>query len=252
MEINLKNKVILVTGASSGIGRSIVLRLAQTDATIALHYNKNESGAAALQKAAGNGSSIFKADLCSSEETRQLYTDVKKTYGKIDVVINNAGVYICSPIENNDTQWLDHWNRTMHINLLAAAMLCKYAVTDFISHGGGRIINIASRAAFRGDTQDYWAYAASKGGLVSLTRTIARAYGKQKVYAFVVAPGFVRTKMAQECIDKNGETALVNETALGMLTQPDEVAPTVVFLASGLMDHATGCSIDINAGSYVR
>jgi len=104
----------------------------------------------------------------------------------------------------------------------------------------------------RGDTEEYLAYAASKGGLVSITRTIARAYGRENVKAFVVAPGFVRTPMVDEFFQTHGEQTIVNEIALPRLTEPDDVAPTVVFLASGLMDHATGCTVDINAGSHVR
>ena len=117
---------------------------------------------------------------------------------------------------------------------------------------GGRIINIASRAAFRGDTKDYLAYAASKGGMVSLTRSIARAWGKQGIVAFTIAPGWVMTDMAKQFIAQNGDEVVLNELALAELTQPSDVAPTVVFLASGLSDHATGCTIDINAGSYVH
>ena len=117
---------------------------------------------------------------------------------------------------------------------------------------GGRIINIASRAAFRGDTKDYLAYAASKGGMVSLTRSIARAWGKQGIVAFTIAPGWVMTDMAKQFIAQNGDEVVLNELALAELTQPKDVAPTVVFLASGLSDHATGCTIDINAGSYVH
>ncbi len=138
------------------------------------------------------------------------------------------------------------------VNLTSAAILSRAAVNHFVKRGGGRIVNIASRAAFRGDTPEYLAYAAAKGGMVSMSRSIARAFGKQGVKSFVVAPGFVRTDINKPFIEQYGEDFLVKDLALARLTEPDDVAPTVVFLASGLMDHATGCSIDINAASYVR
>ena len=134
----------------------------------------------------------------------------------------------------------------------AAALLCARAIPQFETRGGGRIINISSRAAFRGDQPDYIAYAASKGGMVALTRSIARGFGKQGVVAFNVAPGFTRTAMAQDFIDQYGEDYAVSDIALTRLTEPKDIAPTVVFLASGLADHATGATIDINAGSYVH
>jgi NAD(P)-dependent dehydrogenase (short-subunit alcohol dehydrogenase family) len=140
----------------------------------------------------------------------------------------------------------------MDINTRASAILIRSAIPHFKQHGGGKIINIASRAAFRGDTEEYLAYAASKGAMVSLSRSVARAYGKDNITSFVIAPGFVRTDMAQDAIDAYGEDYVVGGLALNKLTEPKDVAPMVVLLASGLADHATGTSIDINAASYVH
>ena len=128
----------------------------------------------------------------------------------------------------------------------------RLAIKQFQQTSGGRIINISSRAAFRGDTGDYLAYAASKGGMISLTKTIARSFGKDNIKAFSIAPGFVRTPMAQGYIDKFGEKDILNEISLPKLTEVEDVAPLITFMASGKMDHATGCTIDINAGSYMR
>jgi NAD(P)-dependent dehydrogenase (short-subunit alcohol dehydrogenase family) len=140
----------------------------------------------------------------------------------------------------------------MSVNLRATELLCRRAIAHFQRNGGGRIINMASRAAFRGDVPEYMTYAASKAALVALTRSIARGCGEAGIRAFVVAPGFVRTDMAQDFIDEFGEAHALRDLATQRLTEPDDVAPTVVFLASGLADHATGCTIDINAGSYVH
>ena len=138
------------------------------------------------------------------------------------------------------------------MNTRAQGLLCKLAIDHFSKRGGGRIINISSRAAFRGDTGDYLAYGASKGAIVALTRSIARYYGKKNITAFNIAPGFVRTDMAQDFMDLYGEEYALNDIALNKLTEPQDLAPMIVLLASGLADHATGCTIDINAASYVH
>ena len=128
----------------------------------------------------------------------------------------------------------------------------KLTIPTFKKQGSGIIINISSRAAHRGDTPDYLAYAASKGGMESLTKSIARAYGKDNITAFGVAPGFTRTAMAKDFIDTYGEDCAVQDMALSKLTEPQDVAQIVLFLASGLGKHATGTTIDVNAGNYVR
>lgn len=252
MTINLSGMHILVTGASGGIGESIARMLAEAGATVAVHYNRNAERAAVLVNEIGRGACAFKADLSVPEECFRLFIDVLAVYDTLDVLVNNAGMIMNTPLDTPADEWLDNWNATLMVNLTAAGILTRAAVNHFVARGGGRIINIASRAAFRGDTPEYLAYAASKGGMVSMSRSIARAYGKQGVKSFVVAPGFVRTEINRPFIEQYGEEFLVKDLALGRLTEPEDVAPTVVFLASGLMDHATGCTIDINAASYVR
>ncbi|MGQ9665559.1 MAG: SDR family NAD(P)-dependent oxidoreductase, partial [bacterium] len=172
--------------------------------------------------------------------------------GRLHTVINNAGIYTSSPLTRKLDEWLKDWNRTMNINLISVAVLCREAVKYFQKAGGGRIINIASRAAFRGEDSDHWAYGAAKGGMITLSRTIAKEYGKNNIKCFIVAPGFVKTRMIKDHIRKFGTKDIIDHLALNTLTIPMDVAPTVLFLASGLMDHATGCTIDINAGSYMR
>jgi len=252
VKIDLKGQVILVTGAAGSIGEAIVRQLAEYGATVAIHYNQKNEHAKKLAKAAGNKSEIFHADLSEPANGVTLFRDVLQTCGSIDTLVNNAGVYLRSPNEKNIDEWLADWNRTIAINLTAAGVLCREAVNYFKQKQGGRIIHVASRAAFRGDYEDYFAYAASKGGMVALSRTIARTCGKYNVKSFVVAPGFVRTPIVDEYIKQHGAESVMNELALNELTRPEDVAPTIAFLASGLMDHATGCSIDINAASYVR
>ena len=252
MKIDLSEMNILVTGASSGIGKAIAKRLAYAGATVAVHYNRNAESAHELVEEIGHGAKALKADLSVPEESSRLFKDAINAFGSIEVLVNNAGIIINSPFDTSLEKWLEDWNRTLTVNITAVGILCREAVNHFKKQKGGRIINIASRAAFRGDTPEYFAYSAAKGGMVSISRSIARAFGKDNIKSFVIAPGFVRTGMAEEFIEQYGESIVLDDLSLNTLTEPDDVAPTVVFLASGLMDHATGCTIDINAGSYVH
>lgn len=252
MNISLKGKVVLVTGGSRGIGAGICLAFGEAEATVAVHYRSKKDEALNLAAAIGNNSSAFQADLSDSKQTINLYKQVIDEYGRIDVLVNNAGVAFSIEMSQDDEAWVEGWDQTFAVNTQAQGILCKKAIGTFKEIGGGRIINIASRAAFRGDTLDYLAYGASKGGIPALTRSIARYCGRDNIKAFCIAPGFVRTDMAQDFMDAYGEDYALNDIALNHLTEPKDLAPMVVFLASGLADHATGTTIDINAASYVR
>ncbi len=252
MKIDLSHQKILVTGASRGLGRAIAQQLAESGAQVAVHYYQNAQTAQRVADTCGNRAAVFQADLGRPVEVLQLFENVIAAFGHLDAVVNNAGISLSADVMGGDIDFTDSWSRTMLVNLHATGLLCKKAINHFNERGGGRIVNIASRAAFRGDTADYLAYAASKGGVVSLTRSIARAYGKQHIKAFVVAPGFVRTDMAEDFIQQYGEEYVKSDLALPSLTQPEDVSPTVAFLLSGLADHSTGGTIDINAGSYVH
>lgn len=252
MQIDLTGRVVLVTGASRGIGRAVASHLASAGATVAAHYHRNAAAAEALVSEMGNNAGAFEADLTSVEACVDLFDAVQQEFGHLDILINNAGVAHLIREEASVDEWNNLWTHTLNVNARATALLCRLALRLFVARGGGRIINVASRAAFRGDTAEYAAYAASKGAVVALTRSIARAYGKQGIVAFVVAPGFVRTDMAQDSIDAYGEQFVVDDLALRYLTEPHDVAPMITLLASGLADHATGATIDINAGSYVH
>ena len=252
MKIDLTEQNILVTGASRGIGRAIAMSLAECGANVGIHYSRNENHAKEVAKTIGKKATLFKADLEEGMEVTEFFHEAVEKYGRVHCLINNAGIAIHSDPEGEDIKFVDDWVKTMDVNLNALGYLCKMSINHFRKHDGGRIINISSRAAFRGDTKDYLAYAASKGGVVALTRSIARAYGKEKIMAFNIAPGFVRTDMAQDFFDTYGEEYALNDIALPELTEPKHIGPMVALLASGLADHATGCTIDINAASYVH
>ncbi len=251
MKIDLSGRNVLVTGASRGIGAAIARAFGEAGARVGVHYGARRGDAEAVAANLAHAV-LLKADLADPGETARLWDDAEAALGHVDVLVNNAGVALQAPLAAAEADWLAAWERTMAVNLTATGLLCRRALAHFEARGGGRIVNIASRAAFRGDTPDYLAYAASKGGMAALTRSIARGFGKAGIVAFTIAPGFTRTDMAQEFIDAYGEDFAVKDLALDRLTEPGDVAPTVVFLASGLADHATGATIDINAGSYVR
>lgn len=252
MHIDLTGKTVLVTGASRGIGRSLAEGLAGAGATVAAHFNHNRAATESLVETLGHDARSFQADLADPASCERLFHEVVGTYGRLDVLVNNAGIALKMPAGMPADEWREDWDLTMAVNLRAVELLSRLAIDHFQQHDGGRIINIASRAAFRGDTPEYMTYAASKGGVVALTRSIARGFGKAGICAFVVAPGFVRTEMAQEVIDEHGEERVTGDLALDRLTEPADVAPLVVLLASGLADHATGGTFDVNAGSYVH
>lgn len=253
MQIDLTDHVILVTGASRGIGRAVANHLARAGATVAVHYGSSKDEAEALAAEIGNGARTFQADLGDAEATDGLVQSVIETYGRLDTLVNNAGIAVLADIRDDLDSFVGAWNAQLNVNARAAAVTSRGAIRHWLETGSpGRIVFITSRAAFRGDTPEYMAYAASKGAMVPLARTIARGFGKDNIKAFTVAPGFVRTDMAQDAIDEYGEGFVVDDLALSRLTEPDDIAPMVVLLASGASDHATGCTIDINAGSYVH
>jgi NAD(P)-dependent dehydrogenase (short-subunit alcohol dehydrogenase family) len=252
MNIDISGTNVLVTGASRGIGRAIAEEMVRSGATVGVHYNRDRKGADAVVAASDGRAKALQADLEDPVACARLFQQSVGEFGHIDVLVNNAGVAVASPIDEPLEACVEAWNQVLAVNLVAAGVLSREAIRHFNTADGGRIIFVASRAAFRGDVPDHMAYAASKGGMVALSRSIARGFGKAGVKSFVIAPGFTRTEMAEGFIRQYGEELAMKDVALDRMTEPRDIAPLAVFLASGLADHATGTTIDVNAASYVR
>lgn len=252
VKIDLTGKTILLTGASDGIGKGLASYLLAMGAKLAVHYNSNKGSAETLVHEYPKRAKAFQADLSEEAEVFSLFERVEAHFKKIDVIILNAGVFLKHSSTSNTKDWLAVWKKTIAINLDAVGLLTKLGLDHFLKVKEGRFIYIGSRAVFRGETEEYLGYAASKGGLTSLARSVARSFGKQNIKSFIVSPGFTRTQMAERFIKTHGEVRILNEIALNELTTPQDLTALIGLMCSGGMDHATGATIDVNAGSHIR
>ncbi|HTB89267.1 MAG TPA: SDR family oxidoreductase [Steroidobacteraceae bacterium] len=255
------NKVALVTGASRGIGSVIALQLAQRGVRVALHYRNNRKAAAAsLDSLPGKGHASFDADLSDPKEANLLWQRVSDSLGAVDILINNAGLYIFHPpLKTAYGDWQSAWQLTLATNLVAPASLSLLAAQSMAAReqsqasefGRGRIVNISSRGAFRGEP-DAPAYAASKAGLNALSQSLARALAPAAVYLYCVAPGWVETEMATSHLQGPEGQAILSQHPLGRVNRTDEVANAAVYCALDAPAAMTGCVIDVNGASYLR
>jgi len=250
--MTLTDKCVLITGASHGVGLACVHAFARQGALVVLHANSNPDAARAAADEIGDRAlGVVTADLAVAGAGTVLFAEALGVAGgRLDAVINNAGIYLASPLAGTDDDWHASWARTLQVNLLAVADICRSAVIAFAAAGGGTLINIASRAGYRGDDGEHTAYAASKGAVLALTKTIARAHGKDGVLAYALAPGWINTRMAPN--NAAGLAAARSEIPIGRMAEAAEIAAMCAFLASGACASATGSCIDINGASYVR
>jgi len=245
--------VALVTGASRGIGRAIARHLAARGVRIAVHYHRNRSAAkVTLASLPGRGHALFAADLIAPAAAAALVASVVRAFGRIDILVNNAGIYETHPpAQIAFAEWRERWDRTLAANLSAPAHLSFLAARAMRGRGGGRIVNISSRGAFRGEPRAP-AYGAAKAGLNALGQSLARALAPRRILVFTLAPGWVDTDMAAEHLRGRRGAEIVREIPLGRVATTEEVSAAVTWLALEAPESMTGCIVDLNGASYLR
>ncbi|MEQ8208039.1 MAG: SDR family oxidoreductase [Woeseia sp.] len=253
MNREFSGRKVLVTGASRGIGRAIAQTFAKRGATVALNYRGNKAAAEeALASLDGSGHCLIKADVATTDGSLRVIEQAISGLSGLDTVVNNAGIFEAHPpLKTALVDWMAAWQRTLATNLTGPANVCWAAARHMAANGGGRIINVTSRGAFRGEP-DAPAYGASKAALNSLTQSLAIALAPQKIYVSAVAPGFVETDMATSSLQGDSGDAIRAQSPLGRVARPEEVAAAVLFLASAGAEFSTGAIIDVNGASYLR
>ncbi|HLJ82604.1 MAG TPA: SDR family NAD(P)-dependent oxidoreductase [Candidatus Eremiobacteraceae bacterium] len=251
LAIDLSRTVVLVTGGSRGIGESIVRHLHAAGASVFFTYHARSDLAELLTSELGERAAAERLDMADFAGMPGLVDACVRRFGRLDVLVNNAAIFATNPFDGDSFDaWRAGWRRTFDINVFGAADLAWLAIRHMRDHGGGRIINIASRAAHRGELE-HADYGASKAALVNLTKSIARSCAPDGILSFAVAPGFIETEMAAPDLDVD-RPKIVGEIPVGYVGRPDQVAPIVAFLASPLGSYLNGATIDVNGGSYVR
>lgn len=246
-KLDLSNKVALITGASRGIGRTTAMRMAEAGARVGINYNRGEKEAQEVAHET-NGFAI-RANVADPDDVKKMIDATVEHFGRIDILVNNAATFDMNRFEDADYEkWQRGWKTTFDLNVFGAANAAYLAMHAMRKTGGGKIINVSSRAAFRGETE-FADYGASKAALVNLTRSIARACAQDNIVATCVAPGFILTEMAKPELEAHYDD-IINQIPLRRVGSVDDVANTILFLASPLADYLNGVTIDINGGSW--
>jgi 3-oxoacyl-[acyl-carrier protein] reductase len=251
--MDFSGKHVLVTGGSRGIGRAIATAFAARGARVAINYLSNSKAAEETVASLDGGPHLLvQGDISDPEAVRRMIETVTESFGALDIVVNNAGVYLYHRIEEVVyADWQQSWQQVLATNLLGPANVAYCAARYMIEHGGGRIVNVSSRGAFRGEPEGP-AYGASKAGLNAMSQSLAQRLAPHGVFVGVVAPGFVETDMASRMLDGPHGDEIRTQSPLGRVAKPEEVAYAVLFLASEGSEFSTGTIIDVNGASYLR
>ena len=243
---------ILVTGASGTIGIAIVEALVADGARPIIHYGRNRAAAQALNDRLGRTGILVCADLADPAAAARLWEEAQAAVGRIHGLVNNAGIRTTIAIDADLLAWQAAWRQELQVNVLAAADLCRSAILHFREHGGGRIVSLASRAGQRGYVADAVPYGASKAALNNLTKSIARSFAADGVIAVSIAPGWVRSEMAEAFVVQSGLAAAIGDIPIGAMAEPREIAELVAFALRSSQRSINGATLDLNGGSYVR
>ncbi|WP_343079277.1 SDR family oxidoreductase [Ostreiculturibacter nitratireducens] len=249
---HLHGQTVLVTGATGAIGNAIARALAASGARVLLHYARRAEEAKALAAEIGGGAVCFQADLADPTRPTALWEAAEAVAGRITGLVNNAGILSRVSVGDPFDAWQAVWTRDIQVNLLAAADLSRGAIRHFRTHGGGRIVNIASRAAQGGYRGDAMPYGATKAALVNLTQSIAGSFGAEGITAVALAPGWVRTEMAEAYVAEHGEAAALSGIPIGRMAEPDEIAELVAFVLRPSQVSLSGAVLDVNGASKMR
>jgi len=251
--MDFTGKIVLVTGASRGIGRVIARLFAENGGRVAVHYHQNEAAAQeTLRSLRGKGHILAQADIADPVAVQKMVDAVVEKMGGLDIVVNNAGIHIEHPLtETSYEEWQSAWQHTIQTNLIGAANVIFCAAKQMIPRGGGRIVNVSSRGAFRGEPTGP-AYGASKAGMNAMGQSLAKALAPHHIFVMTVAPGWVETEMAAKTLNGPDGDAVRSQSPLGRVAKPEEVAYTVLFLASAGAEFLTGAIVDVNGASYLR
>jgi 3-oxoacyl-[acyl-carrier protein] reductase len=251
--MNFKDKIVLITGGSRGIGKSAAVAFAEQGASVAITYSIDDRAAQeTLSSLPGDSHLLIKADVRFAQESKAAVTLVIERYGHLDILVNNAGVYIPHPLdESGFDEWEEAWEKTLAINLFGPAHMTYFAAKEMIRAGGGRIVNVTSRGAFRGEP-DHPAYGASKAALNSFSQSMAKALGKYHIYVTAIAPGYVETEMTAGLLKDQSGAEIRMQSPLNRAARPEEIAHAILMLASEGSEYMTGAILDMNGASYLR
>ena len=249
----MSDRGVLITGGSRGIGAAIARAFADLGDRVAIHYGRSADAAeSVLASLTGAGHVTVQADMTDPEAVRRAVDAAADRLGRLDVLVNNAGVFVASPpLTTSYEDWRDVWTQTLATNLTGAANAAYCAIPHLRAAGGGAIVNVSSRGAFRGEPRNP-AYGAAKAGLNAFGQSLALALAPEGISVGTVAPGFVQTEMAREVLDGPEGDAVRAQSPFGRVARPEEVAAAVLWLASPEALFSTGTIIDVNGGSYLR
>ena len=253
MNIDYRGKTVLVTGSSSGIGRAIAQAFAESNATVAVHYHSNENGGKeTLNSLTGEGHIVVQGDISQPDEASRIVEKVVTGLDRMDILVNNAALIEQFNFDDlSYEEWVSVWDRTLGANLLGHTNVTFCAAKQMKTQGGGKIVNISSRGAFRGEPTAP-AYGASKAGMNAFGQSMAQALIKHNIFIYTLAPGYVETDRVAPILEGPEGENIKNQSPFGRVAKPEEVARAAVLLASEGTDFMTGCIVDINGASYLR